>query len=133
MNRIRLILHRLFRRPVITHPMRISTRSLPDGLLLDFEDYFTYVIETIADDEELLALFLELVADRGLARERDGWEPEKLLMEQLAERVGHEIPFRGEALRRLGERLLSAVPEPKRETGNVVSIPAQRREGGAAA
>ena len=132
MNRIRLYLHRLFRRPVITDPMRISTRRLPDGLLLDFEDYFTYVIETIADDEELLALFLELVEDRSVSRERDGWEPEKLLMEQLAERVGHEIPFRGKALRLLGERLLSAAPKPKPE-GAVVSIPAQRREGGAAA
>ena len=129
MNRIRLILHRLFRRPVITHPMRISTRVLPDGLLLDFEDYFTYVIETIADDEELLALFLELVEDRGLAREKDGWEPEKLLMEQLAERVGHEVPFRGEALRRLGERLLSAAPKPV--AGNVVQLPGQRQAGAA--
>lgn len=134
MNRIRLALHRLFRKPVITDPMRISTRRLPDGLLLDFEDYFTYVIETIADDEELLALFLELVEDRGLARERkhDGWEPEQLLMEQLAERVGHEVPVRGESLRKLGERLLSAVPKSKPEQGTVVSIPRQR-EGGAAA
>ena len=132
MNRIRLILHRLFRRPVITEPMRISTRQFPDGLLLDFEDYFTYVIETIADDEELLALFLELVEDRGLARGKDGWEPEKLLMEQLAERVGHEVPFRGEALHRLGKRLLSAVPKAKPVAGNVVSIPAQRTEGRAA-
>ena len=132
MNRIRLILHRLFRRPVITEPMRISTRHIPDGLLLDFEDYFTYVIETIADDETLLALFLELVEDRGLARGKDGWEPEKLLMEQLAERVGHEVPFRAEALRRLGERLLSAVPKSKPVAGNVVSIPAQRTEGRAA-
>ncbi|MER5750688.1 hypothetical protein [Streptomyces sp. NPDC002088] len=135
MNRIRLALHRLFRRPVITDPMRISTRRIPDGLLLDFEDYFTYVIETIADDEEILGLFLELVEDRGMARERkhDGWEPEHLLMEQLAERVGHEIPVRGESLRKLGKRMLSAAPKPKPKTAAVVSIPAQRRKGGAAA
>lgn len=131
MNRIRLAIHRLFRRPVITEPMRIPTRPIADGLLLDFEDYFTYVIETIADDEELLALLLELVADRGLARERDGWEPEQLLVEQLAERVGHEIPVRGEALRKLGERLLSAVPKPKPVTGNVVQLPGQRQAGAA--
>ena len=129
MNRVRLYLHRLFRRPVITEPMRISTRRLPDGLLLDFEDYFTYVIETIADDEELLALFLEVVEDRSVSRERDGWEPEKLLMEQLAERVGHEVPFRGKALRLLGERLLSAAPKP--ETGAVVHLPGQRQAGAA--
>jgi len=133
MNRVRLYLHRLFRRPVITDPMRISTRRIPDGLLLDFEDYFTYVIETIADDEEILALFLEVVEDRGMARERrhDGWEPEKLLMEQLAERVGHEVPFRGKALRLLGERLLSAAPKPKTETGTVVQLPGQRQAGAA--
>lgn len=129
MNRIRLALHRLFHRPVITDPMRIPTRRLPDGLLLDFEDYFTYVIETIADDEELLALFLELVEDRGLARDHDGWEPEKLLMEQLAERVGHEIPFRGKALRLLGERLLSAAPVL--ESAAVVHLPRQREAGAA--
>lgn len=132
MNRVRLYLHRLFRRPVITDPMAIYTRHLPDGLLLDFEDYFTYVIETIADDEEILALFLEVVEDRNVSRERDGWEPEKLLMEQLAERVGHEIPFRGRSLRLLGERLLSAVPEPKPEGGTVVRLPGQRSEGSAA-
>lgn len=128
MNLIRLALHRLFRRPVITDPMPVYTRRIPDGLLLDFEDYLTYVIETIADDEEILILFMDLVADRAMAREHkhDGWEPEKLLMEQLAERVGHEIPFRGKALAALAARLSAAVPAP------AVAIPAQR-EGGAAA
>lgn len=125
MNRIRLYLHRLFRRPVITDPMPIYTRRLPDGLLLDFEDYFTYVVATIADDEELLALFLELADDRAQAREHDGWEPEKLLMEQLAERVGHEIPFRGKALAALAARLAAGVPAP------AVVIPAQREAGAA--
>lgn len=127
MNRIRLVWHRLTRRPVITDPMPIYTRRLPDGLLLDFEDYFTYAVTTIADDEEILALFLELVADRAMARERkhDGWEPEKLLMEQLAERVGHEIPFRGRALAALAARLAAGVPAP------AVVIPAQREAGAA--
>ena len=104
----------------------------PDGLALDLEDYFTYVIETIADDETLLAQFLELVDDRSMARGRDGWESEKLLMEKLVGGVGCEVRVRGEALRKLGERLLSAVPKPKPTAGNVVSIPAQR-EGEAAA
>jgi hypothetical protein len=125
MNRIRLVWHRLTRRPVITEPMPIYTRRIPDGLLLDFEDYFTYVISTIADDAELLALFLELADDRAQAREHDGWEPEKLLMEQLAERVGHEIPFRGKALAALAARLAAGVPAP------AVVIPAQREAGAA--
>lgn len=125
MNRIRLYLHRIFRRPAITDPMPIHTRRIPDGLLLDFEDYFTYVIETIADDEELLAMFLEVVDDRAEARAHDGWEPEKLLVEQLAERVGHEVPIRGKALAALARRLLSAAPAP------AVMIPAQRKAGAA--
>lgn len=125
MNRIRLAIHRLFRRPAITDPMPIYTRRLPDGLLLDFEDYLTYAVTTIADDAELLALFLELADDRAQAREHDGWEPEKLLMEQLAERVGHEIPFRGKALAALAARLAAGVPAP------AVVIPAQREAGAA--
>lgn len=128
MNRIRLYLHRLFRRPVITEPMRIYTRRLPDGLLLDFEDYFTYVIETIADDEELLDHLMEIVEDRQNARahKHDGWEPEQLLVEQLAERVGHEIPFRGKALAALADRLRAGIPAP------AVVINGQRTEGSAA-
>jgi hypothetical protein len=125
MNRLRLYLHRLFRRPAITDPMRIYTRRIPDGLMLDFEDYFTYVIETIADDEDMLALFLEIVDDRNNARVHDGWEPERLYVEQLAGMVGHEIPFRGKALAALADRLRAGVP-----TGSV-SIPAQREAGAA--
>lgn len=125
MNRLRLYLHRLFRRPAITSPMRIYTRRLPDGLMLDFEDYFTYVIETIADDEDCLNLFNEIVNDRASSREHDGWEPERLYVEQLAGMVGHEIPFRGDALRALADRLKAGVP-----TGSV-SIPAQREAGAA--
>lgn len=126
MNRVRLYLHRLFRRPVIIDPMRIYSRRLPDGLMLDFEEYFTYVIETIADDEDCLALLLEIADDRSMARVHDGWEPEKLLVERLAGMVGHEIPFRGKALKALADRLRAGVP-----TGSV-SIPAQRQAGGAA-
>ncbi|MFF7550882.1 hypothetical protein ACFZCU_45870 [Streptomyces canus] len=126
MNRIRLILHRLFRRPAITEPMRIGTRRIPDGILLDFESYFVYVIETIADDPELLDLLMEIVEDRSnaYAHRHDGWEPEQLLVEKLAERVGHEIPIRGKALAALADRLGAAVLRP-------VAIPAQREAGAA--
>ncbi len=126
MNRIRLYLHRIFRRPVITDPMRIYTRRIPDGLFLDLEDYFTYVIETIADDEDCLALLMKIVDDRSMAHKHDGWEPEKLLVERLAGMVGHEIPFRGKALKALADRLKAGVPSGS------VSIPAQRQAGGAA-
>ena len=111
MNRIRLIIHRL-----------------PDGVLLDLEDYFLHVVTTITDDPEALALLLEIAEDRGLSRGHDGWTPEKLSVERLIELVGHEIPVRGEALARLAARLTAAVP-----TAPVASIPQQRTEGGAAA
>ena len=128
MNRIRLIIHRLLRRPSITGPMRFHTRRLPDGVLLDLEDYFLHVVTTITDDPEALALLLEIAEDRGLSRGHDGWTPEKLSVERLIELVGHEIPVRGEALARLAARLTAAVP-----TAPVASIPQQRTEGGAAA
>ena len=125
MNRVRLYLHRLFRRPVITKPMRIYTRRIPDGMLLSFEEYFTYVVEQIADNEDMLALFMEIVEDRAMSRGHDGWEPERLYVEQLAGMVGHEIPFRGKALAALADRLRAGVP-----TGSV-SLPAQREAGAA--
>ena len=133
MNKIRLAIHRLFRRPAITGPMPFYTRRLADGMALDLEEYFTYVVTSISDDPEARALFDEIVTDRELSREHDGWEPERMHMEKLAMYVGYEVPVRGKALRKLGKRMLSAVPKPKREAGTVVSIPAQRREGGAAA
>lgn len=123
MNRIRLYLHRLFRRPAITDPMRIYTRRIPDGLMLDFEEYFTYVVEQIADNEDMLALFMEIVDDRSVSREHDGWVPERLYVEQLAGMVGHEIPFRGKALAALADRLKAGVPSGS------VSLPAQREAG----
>lgn len=126
MNRIRLAIHRLFRRPAITGPMRLYTRRVPDGVFLDLTDYFDHVIETLADDEEALALLLEIVDDRAMAREHDGWEPERLLVEKLALIVGYEVPVREKALGLLIRKLQAAVPAP------AVAIPAQR-EGGAAA
>lgn len=126
MNRIRLYLHRLFRRPAITDPMAIYTRRLPDGMALDMEEYFTYVVATIADDEDLLALFNQLVEDRAMARGHEGWEPESLYMERLATGVGYEIRVRGKALAQLAARLTAAAPAP------AVVIPGQRSEGNAA-
>jgi hypothetical protein len=125
MNRIRLYLHRLFRRPALTGPMRLYTRPVPDGVFLDLEEYFVHVIETIADNEDALALLLEIVEDRSISREHDGWVPEKLLMEHLALQVGFEVPVRGEALTRLAKRLQAAAPKP-------VVVPAQRTQGRAA-
>ncbi|MFF0143597.1 hypothetical protein ACFYRN_45345 [Streptomyces sp. NPDC005227] len=110
MNRVRLLIHRLLRRPSITGPMRFHTRQLPDGVLLDLEDYFLHVVTTITDDPEALALLLEIAEDRGISREHDGWEPERLLMERLIVLVGHEIPVRGKALARLAARLTAAIP-----------------------
>lgn len=125
MNRIRLILHRLFRRPALTGPMRLYTRRVPGGVFLDLEDYFIHVIETLADDEDALALLLEIAEDRSTARGHDGWEPEKLLVEQLAEMVGHEVPVRGQALARLADRLRAAVPAAP------VAVTSQREAGAA--
>ncbi|MGY5048238.1 hypothetical protein ACWDE0_21800 [Streptomyces sp. 900105755] len=125
MNRVRLYLHRLFRRPAITGPMRLYTRRVPDGVFLDLTDYFEHVIETLTDDEEALALLLEIAEDRGNARQHDGWEPEKLLVEKLALIVGYEVPVREKALGLLIRKLQAAAPGPR------VSIPAQREAGAA--
>ncbi|MET8694790.1 hypothetical protein ABZV65_19855 [Streptomyces bauhiniae] len=127
MNRLRLILHRLFRRPALTGPMRLYTRRLPDGVLLDLEEYFTHVIEVLADDPDAYALFQEVVDDRAVSRGHDGWEPELLLMERLAVVVGYEVPVRGKALTALASRLTAAAPKPE----NVVPLPAQRKESAA--
>lgn len=126
MNRLRLILHRLFRRPALTGPMRLYTRRVPDGVYLDLEEYFIHVIETIADDSDALGLLDEIVTDRAEARGHDGWEPEKLLVERLAERVGHEVPIRGDGLRKLADRLRAAAP-----AAPVAQIPGQREAGAA--
>ena len=126
MNRIRLIWHRLTRRPVVTGPQRIYVRQLPTGALLDVEHYLTSVLKSLADDEELLALLLEISEDRGMSREHDGWTPDRLLMEQLVDALGYELPVYGSEVETLANRLLRAAPR------RAVFVPAQR-EGGAAA
>jgi hypothetical protein len=127
MNRARLILHRIFRRPAITGPHRIYTRRIPTGVLLDVEHYLTHVLTTIADDEELLALLLEVAAERAEPRTHDGHAPEALLLEQIAQAVGYELPVYGDKVAALADRLRALAPAP------AVVIPGQRREGGAAA
>jgi hypothetical protein len=124
MTRIRLALRRLFRRPNLTAPMRFYTRRCPNGVFLDLEEYFEHVITTLADDGDAFALFHEIVDDRMESRGHDGWEPERLLMEQLAARVGYEIPVRGKALASLVKRLRAGIAPQ-------VGVAAQR-EGSAA-
>ncbi|WP_394425522.1 hypothetical protein [Streptomyces sp. SGAir0957] len=126
MNRIRLILHRLFRRPAITQPFPIYLRRVPVGVFLDLEAYFEHVITTIADDPDLLDLLLEFAEDRGTSGQYDGHAPEKLLVERLGSAVGYEIPLYGDKAAKFADRLRAAAPAP------AVVVPAQR-EGGAAA
>ena len=125
MNRLRLILHRLFRKPALTGPMRLYTRRLPDGVLMDLEEYFTHVVTTIADDPDLMDLLGEIEEDRRNAHthRHDGWEPEQLLVERLATAVGYEVPVRGEALTALASKLQAAAPKQ----APAVVIPAQAR------
>ena len=131
MNRIRLGLHRLFRRPAITSDMPIYTRRLPDGVALDLEAYLDYVITTIADDPEARALFDEVVEDRKVSREHDGWEPEDLHLEKLGTYLGYEVMVRGKSLKRLGDRLLAAFVSgaPAAKTAAVARLPRQRKAG----
>ncbi len=125
MNRLRLILHRIFRRPAITGPYRLYVRRTPAGAMLDVEHYLTAMLTTIADNEDLLALLLEMAEDRGEARAHDGWEPEGLLVEKLTAALGYELPLHGPAVMALADRLAAAAPaEP-------VVIPGQRPAGAA--
>lgn len=126
MNRIRLILHRLLRRPVVTGPLPIYMRRVPTGVFLDLEAYFEHAITTIADDPELLDLLMEFAEDRGTSSSYDGHAPEKLLVERLGSAVGYEIPVYGDRVAAFADRLRAAAPAP------AGVIPAQR-EGGAAA
>lgn len=123
MNRLRLILHRIFRRPAITGPYRIYVRRIPAGAMLDVEHYLTAMLTTLADNPDLLDLLLEMAEDRGQAREYDGWEPEALLVEKLVTALGYELPVYGESVARLAGLLRAVAP--------VVGIP-QQREAGAA-
>jgi hypothetical protein len=129
MNRFRLYLHRIFRRPAITGPYRVYVRHTPAGAMLDVEHYLVAVIETIADNPDLLDLMVEIAEDRGEARahRHDGWEPEQLLVEKLTTALGYELPVTGKALTLLARRLtvLDYVV-------NGAQIPAQRSEGSAA-
>lgn len=132
MNRLRLILHRIFRRPAITGQHRIYTRRIPTGVLLDLEDYLVDgVILKIADDPELLDLLLRIAEDRGQAREHDGWEPEALLVEELVRALGYEVPVYGRAVMRLAYRLRRCTPLPPARPARAVAIPAQREAGAA--
>lgn len=112
MNRVRLILHRLFRRPAITGPYRLYVRRTPTGAMLDVEHYLTATIATIADNDDLLDLLMEIVEDRQNARahKHDGWEPEELLVEKLSTALGYELPVYGGEVARLADRLRAVAP-----------------------
>ncbi|MET7944226.1 hypothetical protein [Streptomyces sp. NPDC005302] len=126
MNRVRLYLHRVFRRPVITGPYRLYVRRTPGGAMLDVEHYLVATIHAIADNPDLLGLLDEIVRDRAEARAHDGWEPEDCLVEQLVAALGYELPLHGPAVGHLADRLRAVAPAP------AVVIPGQR-EGEAAA
>ncbi|MFF7142333.1 hypothetical protein ACFZB5_13930 [Streptomyces nodosus] len=130
MNRLRLILHRIFRRPTITGPYRIYVRRVPAGVMVDVEHYLISMIETIADNPDLMDLLVEIEEDRKNARRHahSGWEPEQLLVEKLTTALGYELPVYGGAVAVLAGRLRAAAP-----AAPVVSLPAQRSESGAAA
>ena len=125
MNRIRLYLHRIFRRPAVTGPYRLYVRRTPGGAMLDVEHYLIAMVETLADNPDLRELLDEIAVDREQSREHDGWEPEELLVEKLTTALGYELPLYGESVARLAGLLGAAAP--------VVSLPQQRTAGGAAA
>ncbi|MYU22902.1 hypothetical protein GTY84_13970 [Streptomyces sp. SID8352] len=110
MTRIRLVFHRLFRRPAVTGPYPIYIRRLPTGAVLDMEDYLTAMLTTLADNADLLDLLDEMARDRAEARAHDGWEPEGLYVEQLLAALGYEIPVYGDRVVGLAERLLAVAP-----------------------
>lgn len=126
MNRIRLILNRLFRRPAVTGPTRIYVRRIPTGVILDVEHYLIEVINTLADNPDLMDMLAEIEQDRETARQHrhDGWRPEQLLVERLTSLLGYEVPVYGDQVAALADRLRAAAP--------AVVIPAQRQAGEAA-
>lgn len=132
MNRVRLILHRIFRRPAITGPYRVYVRRTPGGAMLDVEHYLTAMLTTLADNPDLLELLDRMAADRADARGHDGWEPDALLVEQLMTALGYELPVYGRSVMRLAYRLRRCTPLPV-SSASRVSVPAQRVEGDAAA
>lgn len=136
MNRIRLYLHRVFRRPVVSGPYRIYLRRTPTGVMLDVEHYLTALIETLVDNPDLMDLLTEIEEDRQQARahRHDGWKPEELLVEKLSTALGYELPLYGRDVMRLAYRLrrCTPLPRPAASSARVVSLPAPRREGRAA-
>lgn len=125
MNRIRLVWHRLTRRPAISGPHPVYIRRIPTGAMLDLESYLTATLITLADNPDLLDLLMEIAEDRGQARAHDGWEPEDCLVEKLCTALGYELPLYGDAVGRLADRLRAVAPAP------AVVIPAQREAGAA--
>lgn len=127
MNRIRLYLHRLFRRPAVTGPYRLYIRRIPTGATLDVSDYLIAMIETIADNPDLMDLLTEIEEDRrnASAHKHDGWEPEALLVEKLCAALGYELPLYGPVVGQLADRLRAVAPAP------AVTIPGQRSAGAA--
>jgi hypothetical protein len=128
MNRIRLYLHRLFRRPALTGPYRVYVRRIPTGATLDLSDYLVAMIETIADNPDLMDLLTEIEEDRRNAHthRHDGWEPEALLVEKLCSALGYELPLYGPAVAAFADRLRAVAP-----AAPAASIPAQREAGAA--
>lgn len=122
--KIRRMIGRLLgrREPAVTGPTQIYVRPIPAGAVLDVEHYLTIVITTLAD--EYLDELMEIAEDRGLAREYDGHEPERLLVEKLTAAIGYELPLYGDAVATLADRLRMAAP--------AVRIPQQRTQPGAA-
>lgn len=90
MNRVRLILHRLFRRPAAVGPYRLDLRRILTRALLDVD---RYLVCAIAENPDPLSLRLADLEDRGNARayKHDGWEPQELLVEKLTATLGHEL------------------------------------------
>lgn len=125
MNKIRLVWHRLTRRPAITGPYRVYVRRIPTGVLLDVESYLIAMVETIADNPDLLDLVMEIAEDRGTAKEHDGWEPDALLVENLTAALGYELPLYGPAVGALADRLKAQAPAAP------LAIPGQREAGAA--
>lgn len=127
MKHVRRAFARILRRPApaVSGPYRLYIRRTPTGCVLDVEHFLVGVITALADDPEHLDALLEIADDRGSAREYDGYQPERLLVERLVGELGYEIPLYGSEVAALADRLRAVAP--------VAPIPQQRAEGGAAA
>jgi hypothetical protein len=105
----------------------VYVRRIPTGVMLDVEHYLTAVLETIADNPDLLDLLVEMEEDRRNARshKHDGWEPDQMLVENLLTALGYELPVYGDKVAALADRLRALAPAP------AVVIPGQREAGAA--